>query len=277
MEYSPDQIMQLVPLILGLLLAGLVAGTLAGLLGIGGGIIIVPVLFHIFTALGIDESVQMHLAVGTSLATIIPTSMRSLSAHAKRGAVDFDLLKRWALWIFLGVLSGSALAAYSPGRVLTAIFASFALVIAFHMAFGKSDWRLGETLPTRKIQSGFAYVLGNLSTMMGIGGGTFGVPFMTLYGVPIHRAVATASGFGLIISVPGALSFITSGWGKEVLPSLSVGHVNLIGLALIAPMTILAAPIGVRIAHALPRKRLTQAFAFFLGITSIRMFWSLVG
>ena len=156
-------------------------------------------------------------------------------------------------------------------------FASFALVIAFHMAFGKSDWRLGETLPGRKVQAGVAYVLGTLSTMMGIGGGTFGVPFMTLYGFPIHRAVATASGFGLIISVPGALSFIISGWGREALPSLSVGHVNLIGFALIAPMTILAAPLGVRIAHALPRQTLTRAFAFFLSLTSLRMFWSLLG
>jgi uncharacterized membrane protein YfcA len=265
------------PLILALLAAGVVAGILAGLLGVGGGIVIVPVLFHIFTGLGIDEGVRMHLAVGTSLATIVPTSIRSLMSHAKRGAVDFELLRLWAPAIFVGVLLGGALAAYSPGETLTLIFAVIALLVAFHMAFGKEEWRIADTMPARWIQSTLGVVLGALSTLMGIGGGTFGVTTMTLFGYPIHRAVATASGFGVIISIPGALTFIASGWGKEVLPSLSVGHVNLIGLALIAPMTVLTAPLGVRIAHSLPRKTLSRAFAFFLGLTSLRMFWSLWG
>jgi uncharacterized membrane protein YfcA len=265
------------PLILALLAAGVVAGILAGLLGVGGGIVIVPVLFHIFTGLGIDEGVRMHLAVGTSLATIIPTSIRSLMSHAKRGAVDFDLLRLWAPAIFVGVLLGGALAAYSPGETLTLIFAVIALAVAFHMAFGKEEWRIADTMPAKWIQSTLGVILGALSTLMGIGGGTFGVTTMTLYGYPIHRAIATASGFGVIISIPGAITFIASGWGKEVLPSLSVGHVNLIGFALIAPMTVLTAPIGVRIAHSLPRKTLARAFAFFLGLTSVRMFWSLWG
>jgi uncharacterized membrane protein YfcA len=265
------------PLILALLAAGVVAGILAGLLGVGGGIVIVPVLFHIFTGLGIDEGVRMHLAVGTSLATIVPTSIRSLMSHAKRGAVDFELLRLWAPAIFVGVLLGGALAAYSPGETLTLIFAVIALLVAFHMAFGKEEWRIADTMPARWIQSTLGVVLGALSTLMGIGGGTFGVTTMTLFGYPIHGAVATASGFGGMISIPGALTFIASGWGKEVLPSLSVGHVNLIGLALIAPMTVLTAPLGVRIAHSLPRKTLSRAFAFFLGLTSLRMFWSLWG
>ncbi|TNE59673.1 MAG: sulfite exporter TauE/SafE family protein [Alphaproteobacteria bacterium] len=270
-------IAELWPLVLALLAAGIVGGILAGLLGVGGGIVIVPVLFHIFTGLGIDESVRMHLAVGTSLATIIPTSIRSMTAHAKRGAVDFELLKAWALPIFVGVLLGGAVAAYSPGEILTLVFAVIALVVAFHMSFGNEDWRLKDTLPAKWIQNLMAATIGLLSTLMGIGGGTFGVTTMTLFGYPIHRAVATASGFGVIISIPGAITFIVSGWGKEVLPSLSVGHVNLIGFALITPMTVLAAPLGVKIAHALPRLWLRRAFAFFLGLTSLRMFLSLLG
>lgn len=265
------------PFAIGLLFTGVIAGILAGLLGVGGGIVIVPVLFHVFTALGIDDSVRMHMAVGTSLATIIPTSIRSLRAHHKKGAVDFDILKTWALPIFFGVVIGTIVAAYVNGRVLTGIFATFAMAVSFNMAFGRESWRLGPEMPSRVTQSAMASTMGTLSTMMGIGGGTFGVTMMTLFSVPIHRAVATAAGFGLVISVPGMIGFLISGLGVEARPPFSVGYVNLVGFALIVPMTVLAAPLGVHIAHALPKKRLTQAFAFFLALTSVRMFYSLMG
>jgi len=259
-----------------LLVTGVIAGLIAGLLGVGGGIVIVPVLFHVFTLIGIDESVRMHLAVGTSLGTIIPTSIRSVRAHYKKGAVDVDLLKRWALPMLAGVMVGTTLAAYANGQMLTLIFATFALLVAFNMAFGREEWRLGNELPGKLGQGGIASVIGGTSAMMGIGGGTFGVTVMTLYGHPIHRAVATAAGLGLIISVPGAIGFVISGLGVEARPPFSIGYVNLIGLALIVPATVLAAPWGAELAHAISRKTLARTFAFFLLLTSLRMFYGLL-
>lgn len=270
--YSPAELTLFVA---GLLATGIVAGLIAGLLGVGGGIVIVPVLFHVFTMLGIDEDVRMHMAVGTSLATIIATSIRSVRAHHKKGAVDWALLKRWALPMLIGVAIGTALAAYVNGEVLTLIFATVALLVAFNMAFGRDDWRLGSELPGMAGQGLIASVIGGLSAMMGIGGGTFGVTVMTLYGRPIHQAVATSAGLGLLISVPGAIGFIIGGWNVEGLPPASFGYVNLIGFALIVPATILAAPWGANLAHAISRVTLARAFAFFLLITSLRMFYDL--
>ncbi|MBV1934542.1 MAG: sulfite exporter TauE/SafE family protein [Parvibaculaceae bacterium] len=266
---------ELIMFAVGLLATGIIAGVIAGLLGVGGGIVIVPVLFHIFTTLGIDESIRMHLAVGTSLGTIIPTSIRSVRAHHKKGAVDWALLKRWALPMLLGVIVGTVLASYVNGQVLTAIFAVFAIVIAANLAFGREEWRLGDELPSMPAQSGIAAVIGGLSSMMGIGGGTFGVTTMTLFGRPIHNAVATSAGLGLIISVPGAIGFLVSGWAVPGLPPFSIGYVNLIGLALIVPMTVLAAPWGAALAHKISRKTLARAFAFFLLVTSIKMMMGL--
>lgn len=270
--YSPAE---LVLFAAGLLATGIVAGLIAGLLGVGGGIVIVPVLFHVFTMLGIDESVRMHLAVGTSLATIIPTSIRSVRAHHKKGAVDWSIIKAWALPMLIGVAVGTALAAYVTGTALTAVFASVALLVAFNMAFGREEWRLGSQLPGKAAQGSIASVIGGLSAMMGIGGGTFGVSVMTLYGRPIHQAVATSAGLGLLISVPGTIGFIIGGWNAEGLPPASVGYVNLIGFALIVPATILAAPWGANLAHAISRVTLARAFACFLLITSLRMFYGL--
>lgn len=266
---------ELIMFAVGLLATGIIAGVIAGLLGVGGGIVIVPVLFHIFTTLGIDESIRMHLAVGTSLGTIIPTSIRSVRAHHKKGAVDWALLKRWAFPMLLGVVVGTVLASYVDGQVLTGIFAVFALVIAANLAFGREEWRLGDELPSMPVQSGIAAVIGGLSSMMGIGGGTFGVTTMTLFGRPIHNAVATSAGLGLIISVPGAIGFLVSGWTVPGLPPFSIGYVNFIGLALIVPMTVLAAPWGAALAHKISRKTLARAFAFFLLATSIKMMMGL--
>ena len=259
------------PFLIGLLLSGVLAGILAGLLGVGGGIVVVPVLFHVFTAIGIDEEIRMHLAVGTSLATIIPTSIRSIRSHAKRGAVEWGVLKSWSIPLFVGVLLGAAVAGFVDGRILTAVFGVLALFIAANMAFSKESWRLGEGLPSGLPSHGMATSIGGLSAVMGIGGGTFGVPIMTLFGMPAHRAVATSSGLGLIISIPGAIGFVVVGWNEPNLPIGSLGYVNVIGFALIAPMTVLAAPLGVHLAHALPKERLKQAFALFLALTSVRM------
>jgi uncharacterized membrane protein YfcA len=255
---------------------GLVSGTLAGLLGVGGGIVIVPVLFNVFPLLGIPEVVQMKLAVGTSLATIIPTSIQSARKHHARGAMDVPLLKAMIPSLVVGVLVGTVIAIWVKGATLTAVFAAVALLVALNMGFTGVDSRLRDTFPTGIVRQVLGLFIGGISAMMGIGGGTVGVPLMNLFGTPIRSAVATASAFGIVISIPAAIGFIYAGWGDPLLPPLSVGYVNLIGFALIVPTSMLATPWGVHLAHTIPPLALKRAFAVFLGITSIRMIYSLV-
>ncbi|MEM7017904.1 MAG: sulfite exporter TauE/SafE family protein [Pseudomonadota bacterium] len=265
----------LIWLALALFATGIIAGVLSGLLGVGGGIVIVPVLFHIFTSLEIDPAVRMHLAVGTSLATIIFTSIRSVRSHHKRGAVDVPLLKSWWFPVLLGVLGGTLIAGVVSGPVLTAVFAIVAFIVAMHMAFGRESWQLGEQLPTGIGRYFIASGIGGFSVLMGLGGGTLGVPIMRLFNYPIHNAVATASGLGVLIAIPGMIGFIIAGWQAANLPPYSVGYVNLIGFALIVPATVISAPWGVRLAHAISRQALQYAFALFLALTSIRMLLNL--
>lgn len=267
------QLIWLLPL---LLLAGAVAGVLAGLLGVGGGIVVVPALYHIFGYVGVPDEIRMHLAVGTSLATIIPTSIRSVLAHRARNSFDEALFKRWIPGLIVGVLAGSWLANIASFQQLTTIFASIALVVALYMSFGNPDWKLRDGLPRNPLNSVLAAIVGMISAMMGIGGGTLAVPSLSLCGVPIHRCVGTAAGFGLIIAVPGALSFAIGGWGAADLPPLSFGYVNWLGFILIAPTTVLFVPLGAGLAHSLSQSGLRKAFAVFLGITSARMFWDIL-
>lgn len=267
---------QLALLVAGLALTGIVAGILAGLLGVGGGIVIVPVLYHVFSGLGIDEAVRMHLAVGTSLATIVATSTRSMRAHRAKGAVDTALLRQFAPSIILGVLLGSLIAGGVNGGALMLVFATVALIVAIHMAFGRETWRIADQFPAGVTRAAIGAFIGLISVLMGIGGGTLGVPILNLYNIPIHRAVGTATGFGLIIAVPGTLAMMMNGWGAPGLPPFSLGYVNLIGFALIVPTTILAAPWGAKIAHAISRPALRRAFAAFLALTSLRMFLDLM-
>jgi uncharacterized membrane protein YfcA len=265
-------------LLLGLIAAalatGVAAGTLAGLLGVGGGIVIVPVLYHVFPMLGIDESVRMHLAVGTSLATIILTSIMSARAHARRGAMDRRLLRTYAPGIVAGVLVGAFLGARARGELLVLIFASVALVVAVDMALRRRTVHLTSAPITGLPAQVIGFFIGGFSAVMGIGGGTFSVPAFTLMKVPVHRAVGTAAAIGLLISVPGALGFLWTGLGNPNLPPGSVGYISLPALIAIVPGTMLCAPLGVRIAHALSDRALRIAFAIFLLMTSARMFYS---
>lgn len=254
-----------------LLATGVAAGFIAGLLGVGGGIVIVPVLYFVFTALGVSEAVKMQVAVGTSLSTIIFTSAMSVRAHHRRGAVDLDLLKNWAPGILVGVLAGTAIASVVGGIALTAVFGSVALIVAFYMAFSKPEWRLSDHLPGGIFKHAIATTIGLISALMGIGGGTLSVPTLTLSGYPIHRAVGTAAAVGFLIGVPGTIGMIVGGWGRPELPPFSLGFVSLIGLVLILPTSMAFAPLGARAAHALPVRGLRLAFAFFLAATSIRM------
>lgn len=257
-----------------LLATGVAAGFIAGLLGVGGGIVIVPVLFLAFTALGITEEVRMHVAVGTSLSTIVFTSFASFRAHSRKGAVDFELLRSWAPGIFAGVVIGTLLASVFSGTTLTGIFGTIALIVAAYMAFSKPDWRVFSGLPTGILKYIVTAVIGAVSALMGIGGGTLSVPTLTLCGYPIHRAVGTAAAIGFAIGVPGTVGFILAGWGKEGLPPLSLGYVNLLGLLLILPTSMLMAPVGARAAHALPVRGLKIAFAIFLALTAARMLYA---
>ncbi|TVQ43839.1 MAG: sulfite exporter TauE/SafE family protein [Gammaproteobacteria bacterium] len=266
-----------IPMIVLLLIVGVVAGILAGLLGVGGGIVIVPALYHVFAVLDIDPAIQMHLAVGTSLATIIPTSVRSVRSHARRGAVDWILLRRWLPALLAGVVLGIVIAAFLDHRGLALVFASVASVVALHMGFGRAERTLAPGLPEGRSQAALPFTIGGISVMMGIGGGTLGVPTLTLFSYPIHRAVATAAGFGLIIAVPGTIGFVWSGWAAPGLPAFSAGYVNLLAFVIIVPTTLLAVPLGVKLAHWLKPQPLRIAFALFLGITALRMFVDLFG
>jgi uncharacterized membrane protein YfcA len=262
---------------LSLLLTGAVAGILAGLLGVGGGIVVVPVLYHLFGLLGIDESVNMHVALGTSLATIIATSIASARAHYRKGSLDFALLKSLAPAIFIGVVLGAVLAGMARGEVLRVIFAVFALLVAANMGLRHEAIILASHLPTGWVRQSIGVLIGGLSTVMGIGGGTLSVPILTACNYPVRMAVGTASAIGLIISLPGTIGFILSGLGVPARPPGSLGFVNLIGFALIVPTTVLLAPLGARIAHSINPSRLRIVFALFLFATAIRMLYTTVG
>jgi len=260
-------------LALGLLIAGVVSGLVAGMLGVGGGIVIVPVMYHVLAAINVPEDLRMHVAVGTSLATIIPTSISSLRAHNKKGAVDWELLKRWAAPMLVGVLAGSVLAGVARGQTLALIFGVVALPVAAQLAFAKDTWRLADRLPGGVGAVLLPFSISSVSTMMGIAGGTVGVPAMTLCGMPIHRAVGTASAFGAIISIPGAIGAVIAGWGVAGLPPYSLGYANLLGFLLIAPVAFFTAPAGAAIAHMADRNRLRKMFALFVAITAAKMLW----
>ena len=273
---------QLVILAVGLLAAGAVTGLLAGIFGVGGGAIIVPVLYELFRIQGVPEDVRMPLAVGTSLAIIIPTSIRSFRAHQKKGAVDLSILKAWAVPVVVGVILGSLVARYAPAGLFKLVFVLVAGVSAIRLLFGRDSWRLGTDLPTGPLMKIYGLMIGVLSSLMGIGGGQLSNLFMTFYGRPIHQAVATSSGLGVIISIPGTLGYIYAGWPKmglvpAVLPPLSLGYISLIGMALVIPTSILTAPLGVTIAHKLSKRRLEVAFGIFLLLVSVRFLLGLFG
>jgi len=260
-------------LALGLVMAGVVGGLIAGMLGVGGGIVVVPVLYHVLDLAGIDPNVRMHIAVGTSLATIIPTSFSSVRAHDRKGAVDWTLLRRWFVPMVIGVIAGSLLAGWARGQTLALIFVCVALPAAIHLAFAGEERRIADHLPEGPAGFSLPALIGGVSTMMGIGGGTIGVPVMTLCGVPIHRAVGTASAFGVIISIPGTIGAILAGWNAAHLPPYSVGYVNLLGFVLIAPASYFMAPLGAQFAHSTDRKKLRAIFALFIAVTAGRMLY----
>ncbi|MFA5898238.1 MAG: sulfite exporter TauE/SafE family protein [Hyphomicrobium sp.] len=263
-------------LVAGLLAGGLIAGFLAGLLGIGGGGVLVPVLYEVFRALDIDPAIRMHLVLGTTLAIIVPTSLKSFAGHRARGSVDMALLKRVAPYVVGGVALGAVTAKFASGETLKLVWVISATVMALKMAFGREDWRLADHLPPFPWPELAGSLVGFISTLMSIGGATFVVPLLTLYGKPILQAVSTAAGVGPLIAIPGVIGYAWAGWGASGLPPLSIGYVNLLAMVIVAPLGVWAAPFGVRLAHRVPRRTLELAFAVFLASISVRFLIDLI-
>lgn len=259
----------LLPMLALLIVIGGIAGVIAGLLGVGGGIVLVPAFFFMFSHLGYGGPQLMQVCLGTSLATIMVTALKSVRAHDAKGAVEWAVLKGWGPAIALGAVAGFFMAAQLRSVTLQALFGILALLAGAYMAFGRADWRLGQALPQGPGKWAMGGGLGFLSVLMGIGGGTFGVPMMTLYGMPIHRAVGTASGFGLVIALPSALGFAVM--PVDGAPPYTLGAINLPAFAVIVAMTLLTTKLGVRLAHAMNPKPLKRAFALFLIVVALNM------
>jgi uncharacterized membrane protein YfcA len=255
--------------------AGVVSGLLAGLFGIGGGAVLVPVFYQVFGLLEVDESVRMHVSVGSSLAIIVPTAVRSFMAHKARGAVDMDLLKSFLIPVPVGVMLASLAAAFISSEGLRMIFAVLALLFGIRLLFNRESWRLGAKLPGNPRRALTGVVIGFFSTLMGIGGGIMNNTFMTLYGRSIHQAVATSSGVGLLIAIPGTVGYIWAGWGNPDLPIASTGYINWIAVALVIPIALIVTPYGVQLAHWLKKRHLEIGFGLFCLLVSARFFVSL--
>ena len=256
--------------------AGVMSGLLAGLLGVGGGIIIVPVLFQTYIFMGLPEDVQMHLAVGSSLAVIVVTAIQSARAHHAKGAVDFDIMRLWGPAIIFGVACGAGAARFLTADNLKFIFGILSLCVAIHLNM-PARHHVDRSLPSKNSQRGLAAVIGFFSSLMGIGGGTFSVAALSFFGKPIHQAVGTSAALGFFVALPGALGFMLAGYGVTTLPPWSVGYVNFLAVACLMPISALVAPLGARLAHRFTRTGLERAFSLFLVLTAIRMFWSMFG
>jgi uncharacterized membrane protein YfcA len=264
------------PFVLGLMATGVVSGVAAGLLGIGGGAVIVPALSTALLLLGFDGDVVQHVAVGTSLAIIIPTGIMSARSHYKRGALDLKVLRLWTPFIVAGTFIGGLMAGYFSGDVLRVVFAVMAFVIAANIVFGFQTRLMGHlngSVTTHRVS---AFVVGYISSLMGIGGGSLTVPTLLAFGATMHAAVGTSAAIGVAIAVSGTLGFIISGWGAEGLPPLSLGYINLVALVLVAVLAAACAPLGAALAHRLDQKTLKYVFAAFLVLVGLNMLWKVL-
>jgi uncharacterized membrane protein YfcA len=263
---------ELVWLALWIVAAGVLVGILAGLFGIGGGALIVPALYEVFRVLEVPEAVRMQLCIGTSLAIIVPTTVRSYLAHKKKGAVIPDVVRIWALPAIVGVAIGSVTAAFAPAQVFKIAFVVFAAFIGTKMLFGQERWNLGNELPGRPVLAIFGFITGLFSSLVGVSGGAISNAVVTLYGQSMQRAVATSAGIGVPITIAGTIGYMLAGWAHRAeLPPLSIGFVSLIGFVLMAPVSAYTAVFGVRLAHWLPKRKLEIAFGVFLYVVGVRL------
>lgn len=271
------EIADLLPMLGLILVIGALAGLIAGLLGVGGGIFLVPTFYFAFEQLGYTTPDLMQICLATSLATIAVTSVRSVLAHHRRGAVEWGILKGWAPGIAIGAALGVVAAAGLRNEVLMAIFGVLGVIVGLYLGFGRDVWRLGAEMPKGVARAVASPVLGFLSVLMGIGGGSFGVPLMTLYSVPIHRAVATAAGFGVVIAVPSVIGFLlVPGQGPDR-PPYTLGQINLVAFVVVVAMTLITAPLGAKLAHATDPKPLKRIFAVFIMVMALNMLRKAVG
>ena len=257
--------------------AGVLVGILAGLFGIGGGAIIVPVLYEVFRVLGVPEDVRIQACIGTSLAIIVPTTVRSYLGHKKKGSVIPEVVRIWALPAIIGVAIGSVAASFAPASVFKISFLVFVSFIAIRMLFGGERWKLGDQLPGRGMLAIYGLITGLFSSLVGVSGGSISNAVLTLYGRPIHQAVGTSAGVGVPITIAGTIGYMLAGWPHMAqLPPLSVGYVSLVGLALMAPVSSYTTSYGVRLAHWLPRRKLEIAFGVFLILVALRFSASMI-
>ncbi|MGZ8268128.1 MAG: sulfite exporter TauE/SafE family protein [Burkholderiales bacterium] len=256
---------------------GVVAGLLAGLFGVGGGVVVVPVLYEVFRLLEVPDAVHMQLCIGTSLAIMVPTNIRSYRAHRASGAVLTDVVRQWTPGIIVGIAVGAAITTVAPSAVFKIAFVVIAAIIAGKLLLGRESWRLGDELPEHPLARLYGLAVGLMASLTGVSGGSLCTMVLTLYGKPIHQAVATSAGIVVPIAIAGTLGYIAAGLPhQEDLPPFSIGFVSLIGFALMAPVASLTASYGARLAHALPRRGLEVAFGLFLLAASLRFLASLV-
>ena len=261
---------------IGLLITGVIGGLIAGLFGVGGGIVIVPILFWIFTSLNFPNEILMHMAIGSSLATIIPTSISSARAHYKKGSIDIDIIKKWYPGIFLGAVIGGLSGKYFSVNELKYLFAIIAFLVALNM-FLKEPLKIAKKLPiSRLINVSISTFIGFVSSLMGVGAGTLGVPTLVALSVPIHKSIGTAAALGLFIAVPATLGLAFSGFNVPNRPPMSIGYVNLIAFFIMFPLTVFFAPVGVKIAHRINQRLLKMIFGIFLIITSFKMLYTIL-
>ena len=266
--HDPLLLAEMAVLLIGV---GAFAGVLAGLLGVGGGIVLVPAFLFVFSTLGYASPELMQLCVATSLATIVVTSIRSVSSHHKKGVVDWAILRAWAPGIVVGAICGVVVVSQLNTLTLQIIFGVLAFSVGLYMALGRTDWRLGDEVPRGLARAGLSPLIGGLSVLIGVGGGSFGVPLMTLHGVSIHRAVATAAGFGVLIAVPSVIGFLMVPLPVEIRPPFTIGRVNLAAFGCVVAMTLVTAPLGARLAHRLDPLVLRRVFAVFLLVVAANM------
>ena len=260
-----------------ILAGGVVAGVLAGVFGVGGGVVAVPVLYEVFRIMGVPESVHMQLCIGTSLAIMAPTSLRSYLAHRATGAVLTDVVRQWTPAVILGIAIGSLIATVAPGPVFKIAFIVIAGIIASKLLFAQERWQLGDDLPKHPLTRLYGLAVGLMASLTGVSGGSLATMVLTLYGKPIHQAVATSAGVVVPIALAGTLGYIFAGIPHRAqLPPFSIGFVSLIGFVLMAPVSSITASYGARMAHALSRRALEIAFGLFLLASSLRFLASLV-
>jgi uncharacterized protein len=260
----------------GIVVAGVITGLLAGMFGIGGGAVIVPVLYEVFSLLNVPDAVRMQLCVGTSIAIIVPTTIRSYLAHRANGLIVPGVIRLWAVPAMLGVACGAAIAAFAPPVVFKIAFIAIATFIAIKFLFAGDRWNIGAELPGSVPMTFYGFGIGLAGSLMGISGGSLSNIVLTLYGKPIHNAVATSAGLGVPITIVGTIGYILAGLPQHaLLPPLSLGFVSLIGVAVMAPVSSLTAPYGARLAHRLSRRTLEIAFSIFLLLMALRFLVSL--